>query len=106
MNLGFAECIEGVSEIKHGGASWGQKGVVCGVQVGPGQPAGQVGLEPLNLLLLLLEEQLSSNQTFIGALILPTGRRAEGGWCRNSLETTAWRICLFFTVIYVLYQTD
>lgn len=56
---------------------WG-KWVICRVEVGPGQPAGQVGLEPLHLLLLLLEEQLCSSQISISCpLILPTGRREE-----------------------------
>lgn len=77
-DLGFAEWyrrgIEGVSKVEHGSARWGQ-GVICGVEVGPGQPAGQVCLEPLYLLLLLLKEQLSSNQTFISPLILPTGTK-------------------------------
>lgn len=87
-NLGFAKghrrSVEGVSKVEHRSARWGQW-VICGVEVGPGQPAGQVGLEPLHLLLLLLEEQLCSSQTFISCpLILPTGRRDEDGWWQNS----------------------
>lgn len=82
-DLGFAKWyrrgVEGVSKVEHGSARWGQ-GVICGVEVGPGQPAGQVGLEPLHLLLLLLEEQLCSNQAFIGCpLILPTRKKRRGG---------------------------
>lgn len=87
-NLGFARWyrrgVEGVSKVEHGSARWGQ-GVICGVEVSPGQPVGQVGLEPLHFLFLLLEEQLCTNQTFISCpLILPTGRREEERWCQNS----------------------
>lgn len=88
-NLGFAKLYrrgeEGVSKVEHGSASWSQ-GLICGVEVGPGQPADQVGLEPLHLLLLPLEEQLCSSQTFISRpLMQPTGRREEEGWRQNSL---------------------
>lgn len=86
-NLGFAKWyrrgVKGVSKVEHGSARWGQ-GFICGVQVGPGQPAGQVGLEPMHLLLLLLEEQLCSNQTFISCqLILPIGKRKGQGWFQS-----------------------
>ena len=84
-HLEFAKCrgggggVEGVSKVEHGSARWGQ-GVFCGVEVGPGQPAGQVGLESLHLLLLPLEEQLCSDQTFIScALIQPAEEEERRG---------------------------
>lgn len=82
-HLGFAKWYrrgeEGVPKVEHGAASRGQ-GVVCGVEVGPGQPLGQVGLEPLHLLLLPLQKQLCSNQAFIGRpLVEPAGGREEEG---------------------------
>ncbi|TNN23189.1 hypothetical protein EYF80_066693 [Liparis tanakae] len=67
---------EGVSKVQHGGAMW-EQGVICGVEVGPGQPAGQVGLEPLHLLLLPLEKQLCSNEAFISCPVVQPGGGRE-----------------------------
>ncbi len=108
-NLGFAKWyrrgVEGVSKVKHGSARWGQ-GVIWGVEVRPGQPVGQVSLEPLHLLLLLLEEQLCSNQTFISCpLVLPTGARQDEGWCQNScVKKRVWKqdYCLMCDALWDL----
>lgn len=104
-NLGFPRryrrSVEWVLKVEHGSARWDQ-GVIYGVKVGPGQPAGQVGLEPLHLLLLLLEEQLCSSQTFISCpVILPTEKKKRTV-CQKKKKNQLfnlmpYEICLLFT---------
>lgn len=78
QDLGFSKRHRGsvrrVLEVQHGSARRSQ-GLIQGVDVALGQPIGQVCMQTMHLLLLLLEEQLSSNQTFIScSFILPAGR--------------------------------
>lgn len=105
-DLCFAEWnrggVGGVSNVQHGGTRWRQ-GFIDGVEVGPGQPVGQVSLEPLHLLLLLLEEELGSNQTFIGAFILSARRQAEEGgysWMKpsQSVFDLHWRLLWLYRI--------
>lgn len=97
-HLVFAKCcrrgVEGVSKVEHGSARWGQ-GVFCGVEVGPGQPAGQVGLEPLHLLLLPLEEQLCFDQTFISCPLIQPAEERRGGWMSEQ-SVMPCHICILF----------
>lgn len=106
-HFGFAEwyrrSVEGVSKVQHRRVR-GSKGVVCRIEVSPGQPAGQVCLKPMDLVLLLLEEQLGSNQTFISPHILPTARREEKVEGQNSLRLSArWSETVMWCNKYIFF---